>query len=100
MKYLLYLALLLPAISVAEPFLIEKGQPRAEIIIPEAPTRTQRLAARELQTYLEKISGAELDILTTPSGSQPIKLYIGSSKYTDAFGITGEGLLHGAYRGS
>lgn len=97
-KYLLLLALLLPAAVLADSFIVEKGQPRAEIIIPETPTRTQRLAAYELQTYLTKISGAKLDILTTPSGSLPIKLYIGSSKHTDALGITADGLQHGAYR--
>ena len=87
-----------PIQGFAESFIIENGVPRAEIIISDTPTRTQRLAARELQSYLEKITGARLEVLTDPSGDQPVKLYIGASKHTDAIGITAEGLGHGAYR--
>ena len=48
------------AAHAADPFLVENGVPRAEIVIAEDPARSTRLAARELQTYLKKISGAEL----------------------------------------
>ena len=58
MKLFLFLTLLLPTFAGAESFLVENGEARAEIIVSETPTRTQRLAARELQTYLKKISGA------------------------------------------
>lgn len=98
MKPLLILALLFPGVTLAESFLIENGVARAEIIISETPTRTQRLAARELQTYLKKISGALLEIHSAPSGSVPIRLYVGSSSHTDALGVTSEGLKDGAYR--
>lgn len=92
------LALLLPTIAEAEPFLVENGEARAEIIISEAPTRTQRLAARELQTYLSKISGAEVRIGSEPSGDFPVKLYVGASSFTAELGISAEELRFGAYR--
>ena len=82
----------------AEPYLVENGVAHAEIIVSEAPTRTQRLAARELQTYLEKISGAQLEVRSSPSGDLPVKLYVGTSAYTEALGITAGGLQYGAYR--
>ena len=44
-------------------FLVEDGQPRAEIVIAENLPRTTLLAAQELQTYVEKLSGAELAII-------------------------------------
>ncbi|MEM8954557.1 MAG: DUF4838 domain-containing protein [Verrucomicrobiota bacterium] len=98
MKRLLPLALLCPALAAAEPYIIENGEPRAEIILSDSPTRTQRLAARELQSYLKKISGADLDILTTPSGNLPVKLYVGTSPHTDDLNINADDLQYGAYR--
>ena len=82
----------------AETFLVEDGQSRSEIIIAEQAPRTTRLAARELQTYVEKITGARLDILTEPSGDVPTRIHVGTSPDTDRLGITGEGLQYGAYR--
>ncbi len=79
-------------------FLVEDGQPRSELVIAEKPTRTQRLAARELQTYVEKISGARLKIATKPSADVPLHVYVGDSPHTRKLGITTDGLKHGAYR--
>jgi len=81
----------------AEPWIVEKGQPRAEIVIAEHPVRTVRLAAADLQEYVQKMSGARLPIVTQPSGNA-IKLYVGRSPDTDRLGITAEGLKYGAYR--
>jgi len=92
------LGLLLPPSASAEPFLVENGEARAELIISETPTRTQRLAARELQTTLKKISGAELPIVSEPSGDFPVKLYVGASSHTDGLGVWADGLRYGAYR--
>ena len=60
----------------AETFLVEHGRSRAEIIIADSPTRTQRLAAVELQTYVEKITGATLNIGTSPNAEVPVQIYI------------------------
>lgn len=98
MKLLLFLTLLFPTIAGAESFLVENGETRAEIIISATPTRTQRLAARELQTYLKKISGAELRIGSEPSADFPVKLYVGKSSYTDELGVSADKLRYGAYR--
>lgn len=98
MKHLLLLAMILPSVASAEPFVVEKQVARAEIIIAERPTRTQRLAARDLQLYLRKISGAELAIRSVPSVEFPIKLYVGASAHTKKLGISAQGLKYGAYR--
>lgn len=81
----------------AAPWIVENGQPQAEIVIAGQPARTVRLAAADLQEYVEKISGARLPIVTTPSG-KAVKLLVGRSAYTDKLGITAEGLRYGAYR--
>ncbi len=84
--------------TAADVFIIEDGQPRAEIVIADKPPRTTRLAAQELQTYLEKISGAKLNIVTKPSSKVPVSIFVGSGSHTEKLGITAEGLKHGAYR--
>mgnify|MGYP000990791542 CR=1 FL=1 len=78
--------------------LVTDGQPRAEILASEKPTRMTRLAARELQTYIAKISGATLPIVTEPSGSVPARIYVGLSPYTQRLGIRIEDLKYGAFR--
>jgi hypothetical protein len=103
MKHLiaLVLALLLASLTAgraAEAFLVENGTPRAEIIVAEKPQRTARLAAYELQRYVEKISGAKLPIATAPTSGVPVQVYVGRSPHTDKLGITPEGLKYGAYR--
>jgi tetratricopeptide (TPR) repeat protein len=92
------LLLLDSATSHAESWLVRDGRAQADIIIAEEPTRTQRLAARELQTYVEKISGATLRIATIPSADMPLHVYVGESAHTRKLGITDDGLTDGAYR--
>ncbi len=103
MKYILIPALFFISASVAQTvgaqsFLVKDDQPRAEIIIEESPPRTTRLAAAELQTYVEKISGATLPIGDEPSSDVPVKIYVGQSRHTEKLGITSDGLQDGAYR--
>ena len=93
----LFIALLFAPVGIsnaADSFIIENGQPRAEIIIAEKPERTVRLAAQELQDYLEKISGARLPIVTKPTG-KAVKIFVGASSHSP---IKAEGLKDGAYR--
>jgi tetratricopeptide (TPR) repeat protein len=87
-----------PIQGFAETFLVENGRPHAEIIIARNPPRSTRLAAHELQTSIEKISGAKLSITTKPSTDMPLQIYVGASPHTKKLGITTEGQKHGAYR--
>lgn len=41
----------------AQSFLVRNGQPTAEIVITEDAPRSTRLAAQELQRYVEKVLG-------------------------------------------
>ena len=94
---LLAITLLCPAMASTAGFLVENGKPRAEIVIAADPPRTVHLAARDLQVYVDKITGAKLNIVSKP-GTQPVKIYVGRSPHTDRLGITDEGLKYGAYR--
>jgi hypothetical protein len=90
----LLLAIFLASSALAQPFLVENGQPRAEIVIADKPTRMQRVAAHEFRQQIEKISGAKLPIVTQPSGTA-LKVFIGAS---DSCPVKAEGLKEGAYR--
>lgn len=79
-------------------FLVKDSQPQAEIIIAEQAPRTTRLAAQELQLYIEKIAGARLPIKTEPSADAPLKVYVGQSPHTQRLNVTAAGLKDGAYR--
>jgi hypothetical protein len=82
----------------AESYIVKDGQPNAEIIIAEDAPRTAQLAAQEMQTYIEKISGAKLNIGTGARTDAAVAIYIGRSPQTERLGITGNGLAYGAYR--
>jgi hypothetical protein len=65
----------------AQPFLVENGQARAEIVIADKPLRTVRLAAQELQDGIQKISGARLPIIMQPTG-KAVKIFVGASAHS------------------
>lgn len=78
--------------------IIENGKGRAEIVLGEKPARMAKFAAKELQTYLEKITGAKLPIVNAPSKDVAIRIFVGKSAFTDELGLKTDGLKHGAFR--
>ena len=84
----------LSALHAADTLIVEDGKPRAEIVISETPTRMQRVAAHEFRMQIEKISGARLPIVTTPSG-EAVKIFIGTSSQNP---VKADDLKNGAYR--
>ena len=99
MKSLLTALLLSPlaALHAADTFLVEDGQPRAEIVISDKPQRSTRLAAQELQDGIQKISSARLPIVTQPT-SGAVHVFVGQSEHTERLKVTAEGLKEGAFR--
>ena len=90
---------LLSAGSVrGEEYLVKDGKPCADIVISDKPARAVKLASAELQTYIEKISGAKLAITNTPGADMPAHIYVGRSAETDKLKISDEGLKGGAFR--
>ena len=87
----------LAALHAADTFLVENGQPRAEIVISDKPQRTTRLAAQELQDGIQKISSARLPIVTQPT-SGAVHVFVGQSEHTERLKVTAEGLKLGAFR--
>jgi hypothetical protein len=77
--------------------LVEKGQARAVIIVPEKPSPVVENAARVLRDHIKQMSGAELRIHTedkitgSPSQDQTWIL-IGEGKLVEKQGLTSKGL--------
>ena len=81
-----------------EAYFVKDGKPGADIVISDKPPRMVKLAAKELQTYIEKISGAKLAITNAPGADVPTHIYVGRSAGTDRLKITDEGLKQGAFK--
>jgi len=94
---LLITAAVVQATSQAQPLIVENGQARAEIVVAEKPPRAVKLAARELQTYIEKISGGHLPIVTSPTGNLPLKIYVGESEPASGVGVDAKALPRDAF---
>ncbi len=60
-------ALTLATLSAADLTLVRDGAPAAQIVIPAEAPEFVTLAAGELNLYLQKMSGAELPIVTEPA---------------------------------
>lgn len=86
MRYTVIVFLLaVTAISASAAELIRNGQALAEIIISKQADPSVKTAAAELRKHLRQMSGAELAIVTEPTGKTPV--YVGRSVYTDKLGI-------------
>ena len=84
---LILFVLLLWSVSSARALeLIRDGRPLAEIVVSTTADPSVKVAGRELQKYLKKISDAELPIVNVP-GTGAVPVYVGRSEYTDKLGI-------------
>ncbi|MCB1065931.1 MAG: DUF4838 domain-containing protein [Verrucomicrobiae bacterium] len=98
MKFTILLFAMFSTPLFAETWLVESGEPQAEIVISEKPTRSARLGATELQTYIEKISGARLEIVSEPTKQRPVSLFVGESELARQAGVKTDDLARDAYR--
>lgn len=85
------------ALRAADKFIVAGGEPKAEIIIAERPTRITKLAVKELQGYVAKMSGATLPVVTDRSAGKTA-IFVGMSKSTEELGLSTKELKHGAFR--
>lgn len=76
--------------------LVRDGKAVSEIIVAKEALPQVHFAARELQSHLEKISGARVPIVHEPS-QKVTPVYVGESKYTREAGITTDHLVMEGY---
>lgn len=71
-------------VEAADFTLVRDGKPAATIVIAENALESNRFAAEELQTYVRRMSGAELPLATDNTALAGPKILIGRSRLTDA----------------
>lgn len=72
--------------ATADVTLVQDGQPVASIVTADSPTRSAREAARALQDYLLRITGAELPIVAEANAPEGARILVGASGLTAALG--------------
>lgn len=86
-------ALSVPAYSAkgadATLVLVEANMPKCIIIVSADASPTELLAGRELQTYIERASGARVPLVTTKSAyaENQVKVFVGRAERIDEFGL-------------
>jgi len=81
------LALFLPVVARGDFNVVENSLPRAEIVIAAKASEKAKFAAGELQTYLQRISGAKLPIVTDDAKPKDVAILVGPSKLTVGKGL-------------
>ncbi len=77
--------------AAAEMVIVESGQPRATIVVPNSapgPAKKKiQTAAAELQAYVEKISGGKLPIVDDEQDPAGALILVGRSRISEAMGL-------------
>jgi hypothetical protein len=81
--------LILPA--AADLTLVDKGASSYEIVLPDGATATARLAAAELQKFVEQSTGAKLPLVKLPSPDKP-HILVGPNAASTEAGVVAEDL--------
>ena len=83
--------LLLPVlVGAQEMTLVRDGQSPFVIVINASASQSERRGARELQTYLQEMSGAELKIIDDRQLLPEHAILVGRSRHTDALQLNAE----------
>lgn len=81
-KYLLLFLTLSSFAAIQAMDVVRDGKPCAEIVLDAKAPQGEKLAAKDLQMFLEKISGAKLEIVNASTGKFTNHLFVGESVYT------------------
>lgn len=78
--------------------IVVDGQPAAEIILDKDAEACVQVAAEQIQKYVEKMSGAKLNIVNAPTGNFRTRLYVGESDGTKSLGFTLQDVKYDGYK--
>ena len=69
---------------------VDAGRPAATIVLASQPSRAAQLAASELRSHVQKITGALLPVTSDASNVSGRKILIGTSRAVEALGLNAE----------
>ncbi|MBN1673159.1 MAG: DUF4838 domain-containing protein [Kiritimatiellae bacterium] len=84
-------------VRAGELTLVKDGRPNARIVVGADVCKVARFAARELQAYIEKATGATLPIERELGNDGRPDIVVGAGSIAAALGVTTEGLGRDAY---
>jgi len=76
------------ALQAAEPLIVENGVPKAVVVLSAIASDKERQAAELLVTYVEKMSGARLQIVTPTEACTGPRIIIGRNRLQRTAGIS------------
>ena len=97
-KRLLIASCLLCAAPALALDIVKDGKAVAEIVLAKDANRSQQLAAEDLQSFFEQISGAKVAINEKPGGKVKNIIYVGENEYTKQLGFDLKAVENGGYR--
>ncbi|MFA7158052.1 MAG: DUF4838 domain-containing protein [Kiritimatiellia bacterium] len=74
--------------TCADVELVKDGKALADIVVETNAISSVQLAANDLQEFIEKMSGAKLEIVAEPKDQFKFHVYVGASDFTKKLGIT------------
>ena len=79
--------------------LVKDGQPTSVIVIPATTNETAAFGARELQSHLKKITGAEVPIVKDRAkvDADKVRIIVGDSHAARELGVTSQGFQRQEY---
>ncbi len=70
--------------------IVSGGQSAFTIVMPDEPTPTAQMAAQELQSYLQRVTGAELPLVAEADAPDGACIYVGPCRAAIAAGLVPE----------
>jgi len=77
--------------------LVREGKSEARIVVAKDAPSTVKYASRELQHYINKMSGAQLPITNEPA-EKTLNIHVGRSAYTEKMGVSVKGIGPDGFR--
>ena len=84
--------------AFADLTIVKEGKPNARIVVGNDSTHISRYAAKELSDFVEKSTGAELEIVDQLGTDGLVNIVVGPGRIADSLGVTTEGLTRDANR--
>jgi hypothetical protein len=84
--------------AAAQTVIVRDGAAQATIVLPAEATVDERLAATELQTHVERLSGAKLPVAQAGAEANGVHILIGAAAGGSKRAIEGRSADAGAYR--
>ena len=78
--------------------IVKNGQAAAEIIPAKSSDPSILVAAQEIQKYVQKMTGAKLEIVSAPTGKMPVKIYVGLSDAVKKLGVSLADVKHDGFK--